>query len=70
MTEKYWLVWREDSVPAFRHHQIDGAVDEAKRLARLHPGTQFHVLEYVGTAERVDVLFTPSETERDPRIPF
>lgn len=58
MTEKYWLVWREDSVPAFRHHQIDGAVDEAKRLARL------------GTAERVDVLFTPAESERYPSIPF
>ena len=44
------------------------AIEEAKRLARASPGCEFHVLELVGTAKKVDVEFLEANDAND--IPY
>jgi hypothetical protein len=58
---QFWIVWRENTTPSFKHPSYQSAKAEAERLARLHGGT-FHVLEHRASAERVDVVV--QEVER------
>ena len=64
---KFWLVWspQGDRPPSYRHASYDDAKNEARRLAALHPGKEFFVLEAVGGAKRVDVEWVDI-TEQDP----
>lgn len=42
----FWIVWNPGGVnPTHRHDTETGAISEAERLARLHPGTTFFVLQ-------------------------
>lgn len=43
---KFWFVWSGNTnrLPSHRHATLQGAVDEAKRLATLRPGQPFVVL--------------------------
>lgn len=68
MIQKTWyVIWNEEhGSPKFKHDERDAAIDEAKRLARLNPGKQFHVLGLIGTAERVDVAFTEADEDGIP----
>ncbi len=52
MKATFWLVWNpKGSNPTYRHGSEKSARDEAARLARLYPGTEFIVLKSVATAE-------------------
>lgn len=44
----FWLVWNPDGgPPTYRHDTQDGAIGEAERLARAHPGARFFVLQAI-----------------------
>lgn len=45
--KQFWLVWnpQSPSPPMHRHSTLDSATTEAERLARLHKGERFYVLE-------------------------
>jgi hypothetical protein len=44
--ETFWVVWNENrGKPTFKHASEESAKKEAVKLARRHPGEQFHVLE-------------------------
>lgn len=46
MEYKIWMVKGESGGPPSKVHKTEAsATVEAKRLARLHPGTKFYVLE-------------------------
>lgn len=57
---QFWMVWREGTVPSFKHTSYQSAKTEAERLARENGGT-FHVLEHRASARRVDVEVTEVE---------
>lgn len=45
-TETFWMVWNPAAnAPRHRHDYEGGAIAEAERLARLHPGQEFFILE-------------------------
>lgn len=72
---KFWVVWNpQDRNPMYKHGQYQAAKDEAKRLARLNPDQEFHVLEQVGMAKKNDVSFfvheEPGRYCQDDEIPF
>ena len=41
--------------PYHVHHTEQSAKDEAKRLAKIHPDTKFHVMKSIGVAVKKDV---------------
>lgn len=66
----FWMVYgMNQGQPTVRHHSEDSATTEASRLARLHPGIDFYVMEATYRVFKKDV-----ETERlspdDCEIPF
>lgn len=69
---QFFVVWNPaHGLPRYRHDTLDGAVNEAKRLASVHPGQQFHVLQSVLTAERADpVTVTRHEDMDDDAVLF
>ena len=48
---KYWMVHNGSNPTNHKHTSKDLAIGEAARLARLHPGKKFWVLETVHTAQ-------------------
>ena len=50
LIQKFWLVWREGTVPQFRHISEESARAEAERLC-LQTGQKFLVLECKGEVE-------------------
>jgi len=56
--------------PAFKHITRDLAIREAKRLAGLHPGIRFYILEAIACAEKTDVVVTDMRGDADDLIPF
>lgn len=64
----FWMVYGVDQrAPAYQHPSRAGAVAEARRLARAHPGISFFVL----AAERGFMVAEPViEIEIDDGIPF
>lgn len=67
--ESYWLVWCVDGgAPTFKHTTFESADAEAKRLARMHHGAQFVVLETV-RAHQVCALVT-TDLRVDRGLPF
>lgn len=65
----FWFVWNEDgNAPRYKHCTEGAATTEAERLAHLHPGQTFVVLEAkcARTIDRMQrVEFRP-----DGDIPF
>ena len=56
--EPYFVVWNEQhGKPTYKHVCRDDADAEAKRLAGLYPGSEFHVLMLLGVARKVDVEY-------------
>ncbi|NIJ18457.1 hypothetical protein FHS95_000126 [Sphingomonas naasensis] len=43
----FWLVWcpSGDHAPRFKHGSVSSAEREAERLADLHPGREFYVVQ-------------------------
>lgn len=71
--ERFYIIWNPKSSlpPSFKHPSFMEAKTEAKRLARLYPDQEFHVMEHKGTAQKVDVQFFVSHKEEDnDLIPF
>ena len=70
---KFWMV-KGDGPAIVPHGSRAVAESEAERLARLHPGTPFFVLEAVACHRRVDVerisLDGKGDPRADPEIPF
>jgi len=69
MPEKYWIIWNpERGLPKFRHPSFEFAKVEAKRLALLHPGQEFHVLESQGFMKASEPCqwITPKATQPRP----
>lgn len=66
---QFWMV--KGSGPAYYEHpSLSGAEAEAERLARLHPGQTFTVLEAVSACRRVDVERVSFRDENDQQLPF
>ncbi len=65
----FWLVWNPNNRnPTHRHSSEASATSEAERLARLHPGETFVVLESV-CARRVDDMLR-LDMRQDREVPF
>lgn len=67
----FWIVWSPSgkTPPRHRHYNRYSAVKEAERLARLHGGDEFFVLEAWGKCVKQDVVWTMSSQD-DGDIPF
>lgn len=67
--EPFWLVWRRGgSPPTFEHASFDSADTEAKRLARVHQGDEFVVLESARSHQVLSLVSTDLRPDRG--IPF
>jgi hypothetical protein len=67
---KKWLVWNPSAhIPKYEHDSFDSAQREAERLAGIHSGYYFYVLETVGVAIKKDVHFVPINSMVE-EIPF
>jgi hypothetical protein len=74
--QPYFFVWNPTNRPPRHQHRTQAAAEkEAERLASLHPGQEFHVLEFKGKVavkpakaqwERVEVLRPASPYVRYP----
>lgn len=64
----FFMVYREGSdrsTPTYKHASYGSALDEAKRLARLH-GQKFHVLCSVATVELNDLKIDELQIDNIP----
>lgn len=73
--QKFWIVVcnKSDLVANKRHASLQGARDEAERLARKHVGNTFLVFELIGSVAPYNppVMWTEAEpVEREIRVPF
>ncbi|WCR17548.1 hypothetical protein [Paracoccus alcaliphilus] len=67
--EPFWMV--KGAGPASCTHQSRRAAEmEADRLARLHPGHMFFVMEAVAMHRRVDVERVAFREDQREEIPF
>jgi len=58
--DPFWMVYGLDQgPPTWKHPSAHAATREAERLARLHPGKTFIVLEAIGAVRKVDVEIIP-----------
>ncbi len=62
MDKKFWMVLGRSN-PTYQHGTEEGARKEAKRLAQMHPGERFTVLEAIGSVVKQDTLWTDYRTE-------
>jgi len=61
MTEKtFYVVWCPQSSIAKQESHLE-AISEAKRLAGLHQGFEYHVLALIGTARKEDAVYSKSD---------
>lgn len=55
----FWMVYRlGQNQPTWKHPSAHAATQEAERLARLHPGKTFVVLEAIAAVRKRDVEVT------------
>lgn len=68
--ERFWLVWKQNGgLPTVQHDSDRSARQEAERLARVHAGSTFYVLELVGSCKKTDIAWDWIGTV-DDSIPF
>jgi hypothetical protein len=69
---KFWMVL--GSGPSrCRHPSKESAKNEAERLARLNPGSEFVVLEAIATVVKQDVQWEPNDVDgsvESSSVPF
>lgn len=64
---KFWLVWRPDGyVPTKKHESEASAETESRRLAQVHPGKEFYVLEAIKMSTKPEPVETVRLTEDYP----
>lgn len=72
--DTFWMVYGlHQRAPVYRHKTEASAVEEAKRLARLHPDIEFYVLESIFHVVKRDVDVTDIAVRArypDDGIPF
>lgn len=56
--KKFWMITGDGNAPKVRHFNRQDAVNEATRLAKANPGTEFFVME------SVEMLTQPSGVVR------
>ncbi len=61
----YYMVMGNDK-PNFKHTTLISAKNEAERLARLHPGQIFIVLQAVGSAVVCDIKWEEFDSDEVP----
>lgn len=66
---QFWMVKGAGPAP-YEHQTFSGAEAEAERLARMHPGQTFTVLEAVSAFRIVDVVRVSFRDENDQQLPF
>ena len=67
MNPSFFVVWcPSNGPPRVRHATQEAAEKEASRLARMHPGTEFIVLEAVSAAIKDDVRVTQFDSVSIP----
>ena len=55
MNGRFWMVWCPTGhAPTYKHPSFEMAKAEADRLARMHPGSAFWVLESLGHSQVTD----------------
>ncbi len=65
----FWMVWSpQGHAPTYKHASEYAARGEAERLARVHPGSQFVVLQAMSAVECTDLRRITFENDAD--IPF
>ncbi len=59
MIQKFWIVWNENKercdFPTRKHPFLEEARQEAERLAQIHRGQTFSVLELKAPVKTIDV---------------
>ena len=65
-----WTVWNPNHGPAtFKHPSYESAIAEAERLAAIHKGEVFHVMQSMGIAQvQKPAVFVPFNTPDE--VPF
>jgi hypothetical protein len=71
----FWMVYGlGQGQPTWKHSSAHAATKEAERLARLHPGKTFIVLEAIGAVRKRDIEIIPigrgTQADLDDDIPF
>ena len=69
---KFWMVLGRGQ-PSYRHATKQAACIEAERLANLHPGEEFTVLESMATVVKTDIRWFVLEDVDQPDdsdVPF
>lgn len=60
--ERFWLIWEPSTGKTHvKHYSYQQATNEAERLARLHKGKQFVVLESISQCFVKDVIWENAE---------
>jgi hypothetical protein len=58
-TPPFWVVWSPTGrPPVYQHETIESAGQEAERMARANPGSEFYVLQPTSRVIRQDVQVT------------
>ncbi len=59
MIERFWLVWNENKdrcdFPTIKHPSLISARIEAERLAEIHKGQSFSILELKASVKTINV---------------
>lgn len=69
MVNVFWMVLGSGQ-PTFHHATLESAKREAERLARLHPGSTFTVLQSVCQVVKSDVSWETHQIDDGTDIPF
>lgn len=71
MRQPFYLVWNPDTgYTMFRHESKQSAVNEARRLALLHRGSDFIVLAPVTSTKSIDVQVDDFDYSDNDELPF
>ena len=68
-----WFVWCANEcgrIPTFTHANVDSAKKEAERLAKLHPDTEFHVLQSMAFCIKQEVKWEVMPDVNAGDLPF
>ena len=65
--KRYWMV-HGHGMPSHMHESYESAAKEAKRLARVHPGQTFVVLESVKAFRKIEIQ--EMDMDGDYELPF
>ena len=69
MVKVFWMVLGSGE-PSFHHSSSESAKREAERLARLHPGSTFTVLQSVCQVVKSDVSWQTHHLDDGTEVPF